>query len=106
MRELVPGKLTRSRAADLLSGGDDGIDDAGIAGAAADVPAQLMAHRRLVRAAYAPQNVARRDQHAGRAEAALQRMALMEMAAQHLPHLIGAPTFDGEHAAPAPHGGA
>ncbi len=60
----------------LLPRSDDRLHDIGVAGAAANLAAELVADGGGIRARKALQDVARRDQHARRAEAALQGVAL------------------------------
>ena len=63
----------------LLGAGLDGLDDVVVAGAAADIAFELVAHRLFVELlALALHQIDRRHDHAGRAEAALQAMMLAE----------------------------
>src|SRR5881394_582862 len=79
---------------ELLPRGDDGFDDIGVAGAAANLSAQLVTDGLGVWVHVPLQNVARRHQHTWRAEAALQRVALVEMPAQQRHHRIAPQPFE------------
>src|SRR5262245_39745677 len=78
-----------------LSGRNDRIDDAGVAGAAADMTAELLPHGAGIRAAHAQKDIARHDQHAGRTEPALQAMTRVELAAKGLDDGIVVESFQG-----------
>ena len=76
------------------------LDDAEIAGAAAEVAGKLDPDALLVGARQALHDVARGDQHAGRAEAALQRVLAREGLAQPLHQRIVVEALDGAHVLP------
>src|SRR5262245_49575668 len=69
--------------ADLLAGSNDRTDDIRIARTAADLTTELLRDRLGVRRGYAEQDIARHHEHAGRTEAALQRVTGVEMPPQH-----------------------
>src|SRR5713226_881891 len=83
----------RHHCGELLPGRDDRLDDPGIAGASADLSAQLMTDGLRIGAGQALEDVTRRDQHAGRTEAALQAVALVKVLAQDLHNRIVAKPF-------------
>ena len=102
-----PAKRARGAAGrgHLLPRRDDGFDDVGVAGAAADLSAQFVADGLRIRARMPLQDVARHDQHARRAEAALQGVALVEMPAQQRHHRIAAQPFERHDRAAVGHDG-
>src|SRR4029079_17967279 len=61
-----------------LCGAFHGVDDRLVTGAAAVVAGEMRANLLAVRRLVLPQQVLRRHQHAGRAEATLQRIAITE----------------------------
>src|SRR5579864_283420 len=89
---LGPGSF-----ADLPAGRDHGLDDVGIAGAAANLAAKLVADGLRVRIRETQQDITRHHQHARRAKSALQRMALVEVPAQHFHDAIVAKSFESLH---------
>src|SRR5215475_7899156 len=99
-------RLADSRiAVEFPARSHDGPDDAGIAGTAADLAAELVADRLDVGSADPTQNVPRHDQHAGRAEAALQGMAFVKVAPEHLQDRIVPQPFKGDDGAAVAHHG-
>jgi hypothetical protein len=76
------GGLFSRTGGELIAGRDDGFDNVCIARTAANLPAQLVADGLRVGAGVPLQYVARHDQHAGRAESALQSVTFMEVTAQ------------------------
>src|SRR5262245_17448191 len=67
--------------------------DAGVAGAAAQVAGQRLAHVGLARIAVVAQELGERHQHAGRAEAALQAVIVLERLLQRVEHAVGGKPF-------------
>ena len=76
------------------------LDDAEIAGAAAEIAGKLHADALLVGARQPLHDVARGDQHAGRAEAALQAVLAIEGFAQPRHQRIVVEALDGAHVLP------
>ena len=79
---VVVGDFHRARSRPLLRHRLDRIDDRLIAGAAAVVAGDVLADFLAARHAAVAQQLLRGQQHAGRAEAALQRVALLERGLQ------------------------
>ena len=73
----------------------NGIDDADIAGATAQVTTEFMADRRLIRVLEPGNDIARSGQHPGGAEPALQGVMAGKSGAQPLHQRIVAIAFDG-----------
>src|SRR5439155_17977363 len=80
--------------AERRGGLGDGADDVGVAGAAAQITGEPGADLDLRAGAAAANQVARADQHARRAEAALHRVAAMEAVAQGGDDRIGGEAFE------------
>src|SRR5690242_14612546 len=74
----------------------DGLHDAVVAGATAEVPRQADADLFVARIGVGPQERRRRDQHARRAEAALHTELLKERPLQRPDLFIAAKTFHGD----------
>src|SRR5258707_7183716 len=78
------------------SAGGDRLDDVLVAGAAADVALELVADGRLVENVAEPANhVDGRDDHAGRAEAALKTVVLVEGLLHRVELVAGSEALDG-----------
>jgi hypothetical protein len=76
----------------------DGADDAHVSSAATQIAAHFRADVRTRETGFAPDQITRRDQHARRAIAALQRVFLRERGSE-APHQgVFVKTFDGAHA--------
>src|ERR1041384_5300962 len=88
----MSGSLSR---ADLLGGVLDGFDDLVVAGAAAQVARDAVADLGLARLRVAGEQRARRHQHAGRAEPALQAVLLPEALLQRVQRAAGGEALDG-----------
>ena len=88
------GRLS-GRSADFPSRRDYSIDDAGVAGTAADLAAEFMTNGLGIGLAITLQDIPAHDEHPRRAKTALQGVALMEVPAQHLHHGIDAQPFEG-----------
>jgi hypothetical protein len=89
-----PFRSACGRAAHGFGGGQHGIDDVLISGAAAEVPLERVAHLRLRRAGIRGEQVGRAHDHPGRAEAALKAVLLPERRLQRVHRPIGRQRFD------------
>ena len=91
--------MRRRSAAQALRRVERRLDDPGIAGAAAQIAGERLAHVLLARFRLFPQQLGQRDQHARRAEAALQAVIVDKGLLQNRQLAVGRKALDRRHLA-------
>src|SRR5688500_6363910 len=99
-RRRAPGRcvdVAPSFRRELLGGRMDGAHDVMVARAPAEIPLETGADLLLGRMRVAAEQLVRRHDHSGRAEAALKSVLFGERLLQRMQLADGSQTFDGEH---------